>query len=204
VKEAGPGNRLERLCALVVQAFSSAGLLLPQVCDSKQMSSWVLTFGGGGRASHLLCRLTMCATRLMPQVLGMAQVGQMKVQMITGYTNEGYISTHTHTLSLSHMHAYSLCLYYKHTNTHTHTHTHTHDRHTQDSRPVKLHATVINTRYAVRSTHGNGQRQQFDARLLLQKFGLVDFGAVTLPSVSKIRRTIVDRSRISICSHFPR
>ncbi|PRW60326.1 activating signal cointegrator 1 complex subunit 1 [Chlorella sorokiniana] len=78
----------------------------------------------------------------------------------------------------------------------------------QDDRAVKLHATVLNTRYRRRSSgsgssgpgqasgqaqqqgqqqpQGRGQweqRRPFDGRQLLQRHGAVDFGAVQLPAV---------------------
>lgn len=70
----------------------------------------------------------------------------------------------------------------------------------QDDRAVKLHATVINTRYRHRgqgrgSATGAGQqhqqqgqgqqqhqRQAIDGRLLLQQHAVVDLGAVALPA----------------------
>lgn len=75
----------------------------------------------------------------------------------------------------------------------------------QDERAVKLHATVLNTRYRRRSSSSGGggsgpgqqgqqrgqpqgrgqweQRQPFDGRQLLERHGGVDFGAVQLPAV---------------------
>lgn len=76
----------------------------------------------------------------------------------------------------------------------------------QDERAVKLHATVLNSRYRRRSSSSSGgggsgpgqqgqqqgqqqgrgqweQRQPFDGRRLLERHGGVDFGAVQLPTV---------------------
>ncbi|GAB4816249.1 hypothetical protein N2152v2_003295 [Parachlorella kessleri] len=75
----------------------------------------------------------------------------------------------------------------------------------QDEREVKLHATVLNTRYRRPAPGAAGQpqqqrdrqqqgqqaqqgrpridRQPFDGRLLLEKYGDIDFGLVTLPAV---------------------
>lgn len=70
----------------------------------------------------------------------------------------------------------------------------------QDDRAVKLHATVINTRYRRRAS-GAGQqqgqrqgqlaaeqRQPFDGRQLLQSFGELDLGTVQLPAVHLSQR----------------
>lgn len=72
----------------------------------------------------------------------------------------------------------------------------------QDDRPVKLHATVINTRYRKRGGGGGGrpegqaaagaqqreQRQPFDGRGLLQLHAAVDLGTVRLPAVHLSQR----------------
>lgn len=63
----------------------------------------------------------------------------------------------------------------------------------QDIRPVKLHATVINTRYAMRKAEAGAQRQQFDGRLLLQKLSSLDLGVVTLPAVHLSQRGSFDK-----------
>ena len=68
----------------------------------------------------------------------------------------------------------------------------------QDERAVKLHATVLNTRYRRRGSSGDGQqqgqqqgreaRQPFDGRGLLARHGGVDLGGVPLPAVHLSQR----------------
>lgn len=73
----------------------------------------------------------------------------------------------------------------------------------QDDRPVKLHATVMNTRYRRRSGGGGGgrvegqvalgaqqheQRRPFDGRGLLQQHAGLDLGTVHLSAVHLSQR----------------
>lgn len=74
----------------------------------------------------------------------------------------------------------------------------------QDERAVKVHATVINSRYRLRAASAGGgggpqhaqgqgrqqrdQRQAFDGRMLLERHAAVDFGEVSLPAVHLSQR----------------
>ncbi|KAL7675303.1 hypothetical protein ACOME3_001566 [Neoechinorhynchus agilis] len=59
---------------------------------------------------------------------------------------------------------------------------------------VKLHATVMNSSFAVRGEDGLGKRLAFDARNILQTFGGFDFGKVKVDKIFLVERQSFDES----------
>lgn len=60
---------------------------------------------------------------------------------------------------------------------------------TEDDADVKLHATILNTRYRnLGADDRSAPRISFDARAMLDKFGAYDFGTVRIPSLELSQR----------------